>query len=147
MRAADWVARLESRLGALEDARGRRLVREVRGAASLAAAAAEPDRLTDNRIFVAPAGETSTGANGAAQVTQREMLVVLALRDPSDALGGDGLTDLERAVDAATRALIGWRPDGAAGAVVFLRGALFDFRRQSLWWQMTFAAPVVVRGG
>ena len=128
------------------DDAGRRLVREFRGAAALTAAASEPDRLSQNVAFVAPGGDAAERGNGGPQVVRRRVLVVIALYDPSDRLGADGLTTLERAVEAICGALIGWHPPGAAAPAIYLRGELFAFARASIWWQMQFEAPTIVRG-
>ena len=135
----DWIERLR-------DGYAGTAVRDVRGAASLAAASEQPEALAADAVFVAPASETARDGDGGPQVVVREMLVVAALRDPSDALGADGMTELERVVAATHAALIGWRPPDAAALVVYRRGQLLRFERRSVWWQMMFAVPLLVRG-
>lgn len=127
------------------DYAGRPLIHAVQGAASLAAASSEPGRLAANTAFVALGGDFARGPGERAQVVERQMLVVLALRDVSDRLGADRLTDLERLVAALQSALVGWRPPRAQGLATFVSGSLLDFARQSVWWQMRFAAPVVIQ--
>ena len=146
MRMQPWIDRLAAAYRGLEAVESRELVREVRGAASLAAAASAPARLTENTVFVAPAGDSAADSNPGLQVVMRRMLVVVALRDASDRLGGDGLSDLERAVAATLDTLLGWRPADAQGRVVYESGSLFSFEEQAIWWQMSFVAPVIVRG-
>lgn len=142
MRMADWIARLQQTYPRVLDADNRSpLIRDVSGGASLTQLSAEPDRLAANRAFVAPASTTAEGAgSGNAQVVRREMLVVVALRDPTDRLGADGASDMERVVEATIQALVGWRPPNAISPVVFQRGSVLDFRAKSLWWQMLFSA-------
>ena len=143
-----WAERLRQAFDAVSAANGLPLIREVRGAAALAAAAELPERLAANTVFVAPASaDARAGGDGGPQVATRSMLVVIALRDPRDDLGADGLTDLEAAVKAVECALVGWRPPGASAPASFVRGALHELRAETIWWQMTFRAPVFVRGG
>lgn len=118
---------------------------DVQGAASLLAASDAPERLAANRVFVALSSDTASGSSGV-QVVQREVLVVIALRDPSDRFGDDGLTDLERILEATTGALIGWRHKGAVGPARYLRGSLAAFQAKTIWWQTAFAVPVAARG-
>lgn len=142
MRAQSWIERLEEAYDEVP------AVRHVRGAISLAATAAAPKSLAAGTAFVAPAGDTGrNGEGGVAQLVDRRMLVVVALRDPSDALGADGMSDLERVVDVTVRALIGWRPPGAKGRVVYRDGSLFEFTDRTVWWQMNFAVPVLLTQG
>lgn len=145
MRVADWIARVEDGVKGVADHAGRPLIHSVQGAASLAAASSEPGRLAANTAFVALGGDAVRGPGERAQIVERQILVVLALRDVSDRLGADRLTDLERLVDAIQSSLIGWRPPRAQGLVFFVSGSLLDFARQSVWWQMRFAVPFVIQ--
>ena len=120
---------------------------DVQGAASLLAASDAPERLAANRVFVAPSSDTAGGSGGGVQVVQREVLVVVALRDPSDRFGEDGLTDLERIREVTTGALVGWRHKQAVGPARYVRGSLAAFQSKTIWWQMAFAVPVTAQRG
>ena len=115
---------------------------DVQGAASLLAASDAPERLAANRVFVAPSSDAAGGSGGSVQVVQREVLVVIALRNPSDRFGADDRDDLERIRDVTASALIGWRHVGAIGPVRYLRGSLAAFQQRTIWWQTAFAVPV-----
>lgn len=148
MRIDAWEKRLKAAYDGLTATASKRpLLRRVAGAISFAAAASEPARLTENTAFVAPAGDVaSDNAVPGEPVVSRRVLVVLALRDASDSAGADGLTDLERAIEATVAALIGWRPEGALGQATYEDGSLLAFEGKSIWWQLRFSAPVAMSG-
>ena len=122
---------------------GKDLVREVKGAADLAAAMAEPRGLHNHTLFVMYDREAvSPGNHQATPLRQASLSTVLALVNYRDRRGDDGLSDLEAVREALSRALLGWEPPGAAGAVSFASGAMVDFDRRTLWWRDTWSVPV-----
>lgn len=129
IRRADIVARLTA------DAA---LLKLVDGIAELAALTQNPPHHLQPAAYVVPVSERPGDnrlANAVAQINEVTFGVVLCLtdlRDPRGAAAGDALELVRAEVQGK---LLGWRPPGAAGVVLFAGGETVDLDKQgALWW-------------
>ena len=135
MRLRSWIEHLSEQVVAPN------LLREVKGAADLAAAMAEPRGLHGHTLFVMYERETPPDNHQANRLRRVGVATVLALVNYRDRRGDEGISDLEAVREALSHALLGWEPPGAAGSVSFEGGALADFGRRTLWWRDTWSVP------
>ena len=116
-------------------------MREVKGAADLAAAMAEPRGLHGHTLFVMYEREAAPDNHQSNRLRRLTVGTVLALVNYRDRRGDEGISDLEAMREAVSHALLGWEPPGAAGAVSFEGGALADFGKRTLWWRDSWSVP------
>lgn len=135
MRIRSWIDHLGEKVV------GKDLLREVKGAADLAAAMAEPRGLHAHTLFVMYERETVPDNRQGGRLRRLTVATVLALVNYRDGRGDEGVSDLEAMREVVSHALLGWEPPGAAGAVSFEGGALADFGKRTLWWRDTWSVP------
>lgn len=133
MRLSSWMERIE----AVETP-----FLSVQGVADLAVAMTQPEALKRNTCYLAYASEAvMQGSNQAIPARQVEVAVVSALLNRTDRRGEAAISDLELARAALSRALLGWYPPGAAGAVSFRRGDVAAYSKRTLWWRDVYSVP------
>ena len=122
----------------------------IKGAAELDAAQADHRKDTAYIILLgeSAAGDTTAGHNEPVrmvrQMTTLRLGVILAIRNQRDRRGDGALTELEAARQSVLRALLGWQPDDAAGATMFVRGQVAEFAEKTVWWQDEFAVDHLI---
>ena len=114
----------------------------IQGVADMATAMVQPDSLQRNTCYLAYASEAVMGADDQGTGLRRiEVAVVSALINRKDRRGEAVIEDLELARAALSTALLGWEPEGAAGAVSFRRGDVAAYTRKTLWWRDVYSVP------
>ena len=133
------ILRLKSRVAAL---------RSIKGAADLAAAAADGVRQLP-AAFVIPLSESGGAQMAATQVTQQRLAlsygVIVVTQNLRDARGEKALSDLTALRNEIHDALYGWQP--AADFDPCERGParLLQLDNQTLWWQDDFVTRQLIR--
>ena len=129
---AQWVKRLKTELAA--DGGG---AVEVKGAAALAAALADPGTIKRDSVYVLYAAEDADGniqANGVRQRCVIGVTVALAVTNRRERRDEAGVEEVEALHGRVREALLGWVPPGATERVEYRRGRLLNFTEGAQVW-------------
>jgi len=99
--------------------------------------------------FVLPAAESASDNPFMDQLVEQrvsaECVVLIAVRNLSDAVAEAAAQSLEPVRLAIREALLGWVPEGAEDNVEFVQGAMLVFANGVLWWQDFYRTAYLIR--